>query len=132
MIAPATGEFDVPTREPFTRESRAARKKDRTSIPRLDVDLHAMQAQHPERELERELEPLRHIAAAGEGRERVIADVPALEGAAHDFAQVEYADRRAAGDAADQKSDVRRGLGLPRPWSREARKVGGEACRRRW
>ena len=65
-----------------------------------------MQLQHPKRDVEHEVEALGHVARTGVRREGVVTEVGALEDAADDFAEVEYADDGVVGGAADEIADM--------------------------
>ena len=70
---------------------KARNQRERAPVRRLHVDLDPVQSEAPERDVERERKALGHEPVARVRRERVIAEVRAVEGVAHDLGKVEYA-----------------------------------------
>src|SRR6476620_11644766 len=88
-----------------------------------------MQLHLAECELERKREAFRHVSVTGERRERVIADVRALENAADDLREIDDASKRLVVVAHDEEARMPR-VGRCRAVARD---VCGEraGCRRR-
>src|SRR5207248_10956156 len=95
VVAPAASDLQIARREPLELEAGALDEPLRAVVPRLDVRLDAVELQLAEDVAQDELEPLRHQALARVRRERVVAEVRALEKAVRDLAQVVRADERA-------------------------------------
>lgn len=90
VVAPATGNLQVPSREAFAPKSNTANQGSRGLVARLDIRLDAMKAQAPESPAERQREALGHVAPTGMRHERVVAEVRAAKRPAHDLADVDH------------------------------------------
>jgi hypothetical protein len=107
VVAPAIADAQVAARESLARETQRAHETHGAHVARLHVDFHAMQGERPERRVEREAERFLHQTLAGVGPEPVIAEIGALERAAHDLGEVEHAHRRVVVAAQGEEPDVR-------------------------
>src|SRR5512138_571716 len=66
-----------------------------------------MQPKRAECLVEHEREAAAHVTCSGMRRERVVAQIAALERAAHDLAQIEDSDERVVVPAKHEKADMR-------------------------
>src|SRR5262245_41861929 len=106
VVAPAAADLQVPTREALLAEPAAADERDRAVVLRLDVRLDAMEPEIFERVPQDQLEPLAHVAFAGERLERVVAEVGVAEVAVEDLPEPEVPDDRVVLVATDHEPDV--------------------------
>jgi hypothetical protein len=125
VVAPSATDVQIAWRVAFALEPEAPHEPDRWPIAGLDVGLETMQSERTERLGDHERQRFGHQPLALPGLERVIAEVTALQGAAHDLAEVDHADEGARLTMTDQITDVR--------WSAKAthvRAVGRARARR--
>lgn len=106
VIAPATPDLQIAPCEPLLAEARAAYQRDRSCVPGLDARLDPVEVQVAERVTEHELQPFPHVPVAGEGLERVVAEVCVAELPVEDLAESEVADDRAVVVAADHQTRI--------------------------
>src|ERR1700680_2703898 len=126
VVAPAVADLEVARRETLEHEAAALDQRDRRQVAGLDVGLEAMQAQVQEGVPQQQLHALGHVALASVGSADVIAEISALQRAAHDLAEAEDAeDGAAAGAAGEQRQRVRA------PRSRQEHLEGDAVQRRR-
>src|SRR3954452_16840459 len=112
VVAPVTVQEEVPRRSRPWLEPERADQPDRRDVLRPDVGLEPVEIQVLERIADDELESLSEIALARERRERVVAEEPALERAAHDRRDVRDPRDRVIGRTRDQEARLIR---PPRP-----------------
>src|SRR5579859_4676718 len=91
VIAPATGNLQIPRREALTAKSRPAGQGNRGPIVGLDVGFHAVQPEVGEGITEDKLDRLAHVSLPGVRLTHGVAKVRALERAANDLGQIEEA-----------------------------------------
>ena len=94
VVAPAACDLHVTAREALARKPDALREPERPQVGGLDIDFDAVELELSKRDFERQRHSLRHVTAAGMRREREVAEIGALEGAAHDLGEIEHADQR--------------------------------------
>jgi hypothetical protein len=95
VVAPPSADAEVAARQAFAAEAEPTDQPPRARIRGLDVRLQPVQAQRTEGASDDETEALGHVAASFEGREEVVAEIGALEGAADDLHHVDDADQLA-------------------------------------
>jgi hypothetical protein len=118
VVAPAAADLEVARREALELEAAAARERDRRRVARLDVRLEPVQVELRERMPQNQPEPLGHVAAAGVGGDRAVAQERTLQPAADDLADVREADDRRVLTPADEQR-LERLVGRPCEQRRE-------------
>ena len=81
VVAPASGNPEVPPGETFATEPGAPHKGDGGDVAGLDIGLHPVQPQRAEGHAERESERLRHVALPGKGRADLTSALVGIAGA---------------------------------------------------
>src|SRR3954467_4897836 len=84
VVAPATPDLQVARRKTLAPETRLLGERERALVGGLDVRLDAVQSQLAEREAQRQLHALAHIALPGVRPADPVTHVRVLERAAHD------------------------------------------------
>src|SRR6185437_10056361 len=79
VVAPAAADLQIARRVALVAKARALHEELRALVVRLDVRLQAVEPQAAEAVPHHELQPFRHQPRAGRRRERVVAEVRALE-----------------------------------------------------
>src|SRR5215217_8068489 len=88
VVTPPATDLQVPRRKSFTTETKATNKCPRCFVARLDVGFYAMQVQPFEGPPQRQCKPLTHVSTPRIRNKRIVADISAPEGAAHDLVDI--------------------------------------------
>jgi hypothetical protein len=108
VIAPPAVHGEIAWRVAFAPKAQPSHERDRRAVAGLDVGFEAVKPKASKRVVDHEREAFVHESLPLPRRERVIAEVAALECAVDDLADVHDADEVRRPSMADEKTHVRR------------------------
>jgi hypothetical protein len=115
VVAPVAADVQVARRKTLAGEAKPPHQGDGRRVARLDVRLHAVQAERIEGVTHGQAHRLGHQAAPGAPGHAIIPEIGAAERAENDVGNIDHADDARAGDLARDQADIRAGQGPGEP-----------------